>query len=79
MKHHSTIAQKTPLTQVAWTNIPVAYLYCKNDQAMPLAVQQMMVKLSGVDVQELWCEAGHSPFLSQLDVFVDSILKSIPN
>lgn len=79
LKHHSTIAQKTPLTQVAYTNIPVSYLYCEGDQAMPLTVQEMMVKQSGVDVQEMRCVAGHSPFLSQPDVFVDSIIKSIPH
>ena len=73
------IAQKTPLTQVAYTNIPVTYLYCEGDQALPLAVQEMMVKQSGLSVQELRCDAGHSPFLSQPDVFIESILKSIPN
>ncbi|KIW98009.1 uncharacterized protein Z519_01593 [Cladophialophora bantiana CBS 173.52] len=78
LKHHSTIAQKTPLTQVAYTDIPVTYLYCEDDQALPLAVQEMMVRQSGLaDVQELRCRAGHSPFLSQPDVFVDSIIKSI--
>ena len=79
LKHHSVIAQKTALTQVAYGNIPVAYLYCKIDQALPLAVQEMMVLRSGLDVLELWCEAGHSPFLSQPDVFVESVLKSIPD
>jgi hypothetical protein len=79
LKHHSAMAQKTALTQVAYTNIPVAYLYCKNDQAMPLAMQEMMVQQSGLDVLELWCEAGHSPFLSHPDAFVESILKSIPS
>ncbi|EXJ75174.1 uncharacterized protein A1O5_01870 [Cladophialophora psammophila CBS 110553] len=78
LKHHSTIAQNTPLTQVAYTDIPVTYLYCEDDQALPLAVQEMMVKQSGLtDVQELRCGAGHSPFLSQPDVFVASIIKSI--
>jgi pimeloyl-ACP methyl ester carboxylesterase len=67
------------LTQVAYTKIPTTYLYCENDRALPLAVQEMMVKQAGLDAQELRCGAGHSPFLSQPDVFVESILKSIPN
>ena len=79
LKQHSAIAQKTPLTQVAHTNIPVSYLYCENDQAMLLPMQEMMVQRSGLDVQELRCAAGHSPFLSYPDAFVENILKSIPN
>lgn len=76
LKHHTVIAQKTPLTKVAYTDIPVTYLYCEDDQALPLAVQEMMVKQSGLEVQEMRCTAGHSPFLSQPHMFVDSVIKS---
>ncbi|KIX92919.1 uncharacterized protein Z520_11395 [Fonsecaea multimorphosa CBS 102226] len=78
LKHHSIIATKTPLTQVAYTSIPVTYLYCEEDQALPLPTQEMMVRQSGLeDVQELRCGAGHSPFLSEPDLFVESIIMSI--
>ena len=77
LQHHTVIAQKTPLTKAAYTQIPVGYLYCENDQAMPLWLQHDMVKQSGVKVQEMSCSAGHSPFLSQPDVFVDSIEKVV--
>ena len=77
LKPQTAIAQKTPLTQVAYLDIPVSYLYCTDDQALPIAVQEAMVKQSGVKVQEFSCDAGHSPFLSQPDVFVDCIMKSV--
>ena len=77
LKPQTAIAQKTPLTQVAYSDIPVSYLYCTDDKALPIAVQEAMVKQSGVDVQEFTCTAGHSPFLSQPNVFVDCIMKSL--
>ena len=77
LKPQSTITQKAPSTQVAFVDIPVTYLYCTDDQFLPITVQKMMVKQSGLKVQELSCTAGHSPFLSQPDVFVKSILTAL--
>lgn len=71
------IAQKTPLTKTAHTEIPVSYLYCESDQALPLSLQEAMVKHSGLRVQELRCTAGHSPFLSQPDTFVERIQEAV--
>lgn len=77
LQHHTVIAQKTPLTKTAYTEIPVSYLYCENDQALPLSLQEAMVKQSGVKVQELRCTAGHSPFLSQPDTFVEMVEEAL--
>jgi hypothetical protein len=48
LKHHTIVAQKTPLTKTAYSDIPVSYLYCENDQALPFWPQEQMVKESGV-------------------------------
>jgi len=77
LQHHTAIAQKTPLTKNAHVEIPVSYLYCENDQALPLWLQEAMVKQSGLKVQELRCTAGHSPFLSQPDIFVERVVEGV--
>ena len=58
-------------TYSAWKAIPVAYLLCEKDNAIPFAFQKQMCddarKAGGVVETEI-CSAGHSPFLSQPDV-----------
>ncbi len=76
LKPRGTVTQYNPLTQVAYKDIPVSYLFCESDQALPLGLQKMMVENCGVDVQEFTCSSGHSPFLSQPDVFVDCVVKT---
>ena len=65
----------TPLTYAAWQHHPVSYLFCKNDQAIPLEKQQQIVADSGIEsaVRRFECDAGHSPFLSQPQVVVDMV------
>jgi pimeloyl-ACP methyl ester carboxylesterase len=61
--------QTTPITHAAYLYHPVTYLFCENDQAIPLFIQQSMVKkieeTTGIAIQKETCDAGHSPFLSQ--------------
>ncbi|KAI1621738.1 Alpha/beta hydrolase fold-1 [Exophiala viscosa] len=76
LKHHVAQSQLDPVNRVAYKNIPVSYLYCENDQALPLQFQKLMVKQCGVEVKEYTCDAGHSPFLSQPDMFVDCIVQA---
>jgi len=55
------------LTYVAYKYYPIAYLYCENDQAIPIEFQRSMVKAAkdmGVSVREETFDGGHSPFLS---------------
>ena len=47
--HHRCIgAQMDPLRSGAYQNIPSTYLFCENDQALPVQVQQLMVRDCGV-------------------------------
>ena len=77
LKHHPAIAQLTPLTYVAYKHHPMSYLYCTNDQALPLQVQEMMVGGCGVNVETHSCDAGHSPFLSQPESVLEAVRKSL--
>lgn len=76
LKPHPSIAQLTPITYTAYSYHPSWYLYCENDQALPVEVQKMMVagvSNAGVDFKTETCTAGHSPFLSQ----PESVLKVV--
>ena len=77
LKRSPANAQLTPLTYTAYKKYPVSYLYCTNDQALPISVQEMMVAGCGVDVQTYSCTAGHSPFLSQPQVVLDTVVKML--
>lgn len=66
---HSTTAQHTALIvdKVAWRVIPLTYIICDNDQAMPPFVQTMMidrVQAECISVKRFSIHASHSPFLS---------------
>ena len=59
---------ETKSTYAAWKVIPVAYLLCEKDNALPLAFQQMMcdnARKAGGSVETESIDAGHSPFLSR--------------
>ena len=67
----------TPLTYTAWKDHPVSYIYCTEDQAIPLAKQHSMVAESGIEseVATFEVDSSHSPFLSKPQEIVDIIKK----
>lgn len=71
------ITQTTPITYAAYQYFPVTYLYCTKDQALPLALQEMMVQSSGVVFKKESCDASHSPFLSMPQVVLDVVKRMI--
>lgn len=75
LRRHSAIALMTPLTYVAYRYHPVTYLYCENDEAIPLELQKKMVASSGLKFQIESCTAGHSPFLSQRETVLNVVEK----
>lgn len=75
---HGTVAQNTPLSveRVAWRTIPLSYIFCENDEAVPLALQNMMigrVESDGISVKRYSVAASHSPFLSMPDKVADIV------
>jgi hypothetical protein len=69
------IAQMTPITYAAYQHYPTTYLYCSGDQALPLEIQEMMVKGSGAPFATETCTSGHSPFLSQPETVLKVVEK----
>lgn len=64
--------QKT--TWAPYKEVASSFVYCTKDNAIPLQVQQGMVKGAGVSFRETTVEAGHSPFLSKVDEVVGAIV-----
>jgi Alpha/beta hydrolase family len=73
-----TSAQFTEVSHEAFKEIPITYLLCENDQALPVEVQKMMcdrIEAMGVKVDYESCSAGHSPFLSMPDQLAEIVEK----
>jgi hypothetical protein len=66
--------QKT--TWSPYKEVASSFMYCTKDNAIPLPIQQGMVKGSGVQFKETTVEAGHSPFLSKVDEVVTAIVEA---
>lgn len=81
LKPQSYQVMHSPLTYAAWKHVPCTYLYCKQDQAIPLEIQKMMVEgtAAGFPVKTDMIDTGHSPFISKPAEVAESILKAIRN
>ncbi|KAJ4983879.1 hypothetical protein SVAN01_10624 [Stagonosporopsis vannaccii] len=66
--------QKT--TWAPYKEVGSSFVFCTQDNAIPLQVQQGMVKGSGAEFLETTVEAGHSPFLSKVEEVVGAIEKA---
>ncbi|MCJ1248841.1 hypothetical protein MMC30_006062 [Trapelia coarctata] len=73
LRPHPAVAQLTPLTYVAYRHHPVYYLYCENDEALPVELQKMVVANTGIAFKTENCTAGHSPFLSQPETVLNFV------
>ena len=79
LRPHSmyTFAAKT--RSAAWRKIPVAYLVCENDKAIPVAVQDALVegaRKEGAEVVVERVAASHSPYISQPKAVADFLLRA---
>jgi pimeloyl-ACP methyl ester carboxylesterase len=66
--------QKT--TWAPYKEVSSSFVYCTKDNAIPLPIQQGMVKGSGVSFRETTVEASHSPFLSKVDEVARAIVEA---
>lgn len=67
LQAHSLASLQAPTLGASWKTIPSSYLFCGQDLAIPVQLQEMMVngakdKGARVDVSRL--ETGHSPYLT---------------
>jgi len=66
-------------SHAAYTVIPSWYLYCTKDQAVPMEVQQNLVRIAieaGAQMKTGMVDASHSPFLSVPEETAEFIMKA---
>jgi hypothetical protein len=76
---HSYATKFVGVPSAAWRTIPSSYLICEDDRAIPVFVQEAMVKAcqeggAQMQVQRIFC--FHSPFLSQPDATVEFLRRA---
>jgi hypothetical protein len=72
-------AQFTAVSHEAFRDVPVTYLLCEQDQALPAEVQKMMIgriEDVGVKVDVESCMGRHSPFLSMPETLVEVVVRA---
>ncbi|KAJ5884923.1 hypothetical protein N7495_009433 [Penicillium taxi] len=82
LTYHTIASLKTPLTYEAYRDVPSTYLFCDNDECLPVDTQRAMAALPGRGFTRMYrCSAGHFPMLSMPEgvafVIHDSIMKNI--
>jgi hypothetical protein len=77
---HPKAAQHTAVSHEAFREVPVTYLLCEQDKALPLEVQRMMagrIQKAGVENVSLEsCTASHSPFLSMPEIVLEVVMRA---
>ena len=72
--YQSYASMRQPLTETAWETIPSTYVVCEDDNAIPVALQELMAQRAD-DVQRM--STSHSPFLSQPEALARLIRGSL--
>jgi hypothetical protein len=70
LKPHSNATKRTGASSAAWKTIPSSYLICEDDRAIPVFIQEAMVKAcqdAGASMETERVFSSHSPFLSKPD------------
>ncbi|KAL2826800.1 alpha/beta-hydrolase [Aspergillus cavernicola] len=66
LRPHAWASNITPATGAAYLSIPSSYLYCEEDRAIPLFVQELMVEKArgmGAVISTETVGTGHTPWL----------------
>ena len=53
--------------------VPCTYLFCERDNGNPPFAQEISIKHIGQGCRVERCDAGHSPYLSKMDLVVNLI------
>lgn len=80
IKPHATATKYDKSRGAAYLDIPSWYLMCELDQAIPLPLQENIVKAAkeaGADVKTEHMRSSHSPFLSKPTETADFILRVV--
>jgi len=74
LRWQSVASFMSPVTQVAWREVPSTYIVCELDQAIPAFAQEAMSQRAGTVVR---MSSDHSPFLCQPAALADVIAAAL--
>jgi pimeloyl-ACP methyl ester carboxylesterase len=80
LKHSSATFKDAVNVYPGWADVPVSYIFCKKDGAIPLQIQEAMVegaKEAGASITTKSLDTGHSPFLSKTEETIGAIVESL--
>lgn len=63
-----------------WLDVPVWFLLCTRDQAIPIQAQEAMItaaKEAGTSVETQYLDSGHVPFLGKANETLDVIQRAL--
>ena len=70
----STYISSIHVNYGAWKDVPSVYLYCTQDQVIPLEIQRQIAAMAGSETES--CDAGHMVTLSQPERVVEFVVKA---
>ncbi|KAI1865036.1 uncharacterized protein JN550_008582 [Neoarthrinium moseri] len=74
MTHTSISLFVTPSAYEPWADgVPCGYIFCENDNSLPLPVQQQMAALIKSTTCTATIQSGHCPFLSKPDDLLEAL------
>jgi pimeloyl-ACP methyl ester carboxylesterase len=80
LKHSSATLKDSVNVYPGWADVPVSFIFCLKDGAIPLQIQEAMVdaaKSAGASITTRSLDTGHSPFLSQPEETISTIAESL--
>jgi pimeloyl-ACP methyl ester carboxylesterase len=79
-KHSSATFKDSVNIYPGWADVPVSYIFCQKDGAIPVQIQQAMVqgaKEAGANITTMSLGTSHSPFLSEPEETISAITESL--
>lgn len=79
-KHSSATFKDSANVYAGWADVPVSYIFCTNDGAIQIQIQEAMVKAAkeaGASITTRSLDASHSPFLSKPRETISAITESL--
>jgi hypothetical protein len=73
LSHTSSAVFSGKSTYEPWHHMPCMFIYCDEDKAIPLPVQQGIASSMGSGITTFSIAASHSPFLSTPEKLVEGI------
>ncbi|KAF5696148.1 signal peptide protein [Fusarium mundagurra] len=73
LKHQSRRVYVDKVEYEPWHDIPCFFLFCDEDRAVPLGIQQNLASMLGPDSGSFHVKSSHSPFLSMPTELIEGL------